>query len=63
MGEGGSAEGGGEDKKVLGGVGLQEDKMSLRTHPKTNRPKLGNNLSGLSTTTTATTGDNQLPAG
>ena len=41
MGEGGSAEGGGEDKKVLGWVGQQEDEMSLRTHPKTNRRKLG----------------------
>ena len=36
MGEGGSAEGGGEDKKVLGWMRLQEDEMSLRTHPKTN---------------------------
>ena len=36
VGENGSAEGGGEDKKVLGWVGLQEDELSLRTHPKTN---------------------------
>ena len=36
MGEGGSAEGGGEDKKVQGLVGLQEDEMSLHTRPKTN---------------------------
>ena len=36
VGEGGSAEGRGEDKMVLGWVGLQEDEISLCTHPKTN---------------------------